>query len=218
MAQLPILTVLISLLAAPWAAVQTPTRGELRITPKFTGPEVLRDWTLDGTGTWAVSEGMLVLTKAGTPAGAIRRPAALAILKSPAFGRVTISAALRSTAPLETTNRDLEFIVGYQSPTRFYYIHLAGITNDVHNGIFLVADADRKRIDPGTTPPQLKDQQWHDARAVWDGASGSIDVYVDGSKTPVMHAVDRTLTSGQVGVGSFDDTGEFKNISIAGFR
>jgi len=53
---------------------------------------------------------------------------------------------------------------------------------------------------------------------VWDGESGSIDVYVDGSKTPVMHAVDRTLTSGQVGVGSFDDTGEFKNIAIVGVR
>jgi hypothetical protein len=218
MAQLPVLTVLISLLFGPLAAIQSPRRDEVRITPRLEGAGALQQWTLDGTGTWAISDARLVLTKAGTPGGGIRRPAALAIFNGPAFRRATISAALRSTAPVETTNRDLEFIVGYQSPTRFYYVHLAGITNDVHNGIFLVADADRKRIDPGTTPPQLKDQRWHEARAVWDGESGSIDVYVDGSKTPVMHAVDRTLTSGQVGVGSFDDTGEFKNIAIVGSR
>lgn len=194
------------------AARQTSVR------PNFGSTDRLADWDLDGSGTWTIRDGMMILSKAGTPAGPVRRPSALVILKTPAFSRASVTAEIRSTADVAVTNRDLEVVVGYQSPTRFYYVHLAGITNDVHNGIFLVADADRKRIDPGASPPQLTDQAWHEARVEWDGAAGQIDVYVDKSAKPVMQATDHVLTSGRVGVGSFDDTGEFRNIVVRGSK
>lgn len=186
------------------------------LRPSLAMPSDLSQFTLDGSGTWKVMDGLLVLAKAGTPAGTIRRPSALAILKSAPFLRVTIEAQIRSTAPIETHERDLEIIFDYQSPSRFYYVHLAGILNDVHNGIFLVADADRKRIDAGKTPAQLLDQAWHDARVVRDGSTGTIQVFMNGGKTPVMEATDKTWTNGQVGVGSFDDTGEFRRIVVTG--
>ena len=41
--------------------------------------------------------------------------------------------------------RDVQLILGYQSPTQFYYVHLSAKTDAVHNGIFLVNNADRRR-------------------------------------------------------------------------
>jgi hypothetical protein len=209
---------LVSVVGVVLALAPIRARQSTTLRPVLAKPSDLSQFTLDGSGTWEVKDGLLVLAKAGTPAGAIRRPSALAILKSDPFLRVTVEAQIRSTAPVETHERDLEFIVGYQSPSRFYYVHLAGILNDVHNGIFLVADADRKRIDPGKTPAQLLDQAWHDARVVRDGSTGSIQVFMNGGKAPVMEANDKTWATGQVGVASFDDTGEFRRIVVTGSK
>lgn len=182
----------------------------------FATADSLSKLTLDGSGTWEVKDRMLVLTKAGTPAGPIRRPSALAVLKSDPLVRATVQVEMRSTAPEEVKNRDLEIIFGYESPSRFYYVHLAGITDPNHNGIFLVDNKDRRRIDDGTAPPQLKDREWHRARLERDGSTGRIEIFVDDSKEPVLKATDTTIPSGRVGLGSFDDTGEFRNLSVAG--
>ena len=182
----------------------------------FATADSLSKLTLDGSGTWEVKDRMLVLTKAGTPAGPIRRPSALAVLKSDPLVRATVQVEMRSTAPEEVKNRDLEIIFGYESPSRFYYVHLAGITDPNHNGIFLVDNKDRRRIDDGTAPPQLKDKEWHRARLERDGSIGRIEIFVDDSKGPVLKATDTTIPSGRVGLGSFDDTGEFRNFSVAG--
>jgi len=184
--------------------------------PDLGAPDALSQFTLDGSGTWEVKDKMLVLTKAGTPGGPIRRPAALAVLKSEPLTKATVEVEMRSTAPEEVKNRDLEIIFGYESPSRFYYVHLAGITDPNHNGIFLVDNKDRRRIDDGTTPPQLKDREWHRVRLERDGASGRIDIFVDGSKPSVLRATDTTIASGRVGLGSFDDTGEFRSLAVTG--
>lgn len=185
-------------------------------TPNLGTADAINQFTLDGSGTWEVKDKMLVLTKAGTPAGPIRRPAALAVLMSEPLTKATVQVEMRSTAPEEVKNRDLEIIFDYQSPSRFYYVHLAGITDPNHNGIFLVDNKDRRRIDDGSTPPQLKDREWHRVRLERDGASGRIDIFVDGSKQPVLRATDSTIPSGRVGLGSFDDTGEFRAFSVTG--
>jgi hypothetical protein len=188
----------------------------LTVRPILEGADRLADWTLDGTGGWEISEGKLSLVKAGKPGGPFRRPGALAILKSPPFTRVTVEVELRSTAPPGLDVRDLDLVVGYESQSRFYYVHLAGRTDAVHNGIFLVADADRRRIDARTGVPQLKDQNWHRVRLERDPSTGSIEVYVDGSVAPVLKASDTTIQAGRVGFGSFDETGEFRAISVTG--
>ena len=182
----------------------------------FSAPDSIDKLTLDGSGTWEVKDHMLVLTKAGTPGGPIRRPSALAVLKSDPLVRADVQVEMRSTAPEEVKNRDLEIIFGYESPSRFYYVHLAGITDPNHNGIFLVDNKDRRRIDDGKAPPQLKDREWHRVRLERYGTTGRIEIYVDGSKQPALTATDTTIPSGRVGLGSFDDTGEFRGLSVAG--
>ena len=157
-----------------------------------------------------------MISKAGVPAGPIRRPAALAILKTEAFREIALEVDLRSHSPVDNPHRDLNLVVGYESPTRFYYVHLSAITDSVHNGIFLVNNANRRRIDDGKGKPQLRDSAWHRVRVERDGASGRIAVYVDKQKRPVLEAIDTTIPDGRAGVGSFDDAGEFRRISVTG--
>ena len=64
--------------------------------------------------------------------------------------------------------------------------------------------------------PPLVDGAWHKARLVRTAASGRIEVFVDDMKAPILVANDSTLGTGRVGVGSFDDTGEFRNIVVTG--
>jgi len=197
-------------------AASVRLQREQAIHPKLTVRSQLTDWDLDGSGSWDIADGKLQLIKAGTPSGPFRRPAALAILKTGSFEQVTIELDLRSSAPINVPRRDVELVVGYESPTRFYYVHLSAVTDDVHNGIFIVADADRRRIDSGKGITQMKDQGWHRVRVVRNGTTGDIEVFFDGSKSAVLSAVDTTIKSGRVGVGSFDDTAEFRNIEVRG--
>jgi hypothetical protein len=175
-----------------------------------------KDWTLDGNATWALRNSLLVLEKAGVPSGAIRRPSALAILQSVPLADVTLDVDLRSTAPLPDTTprRDVLLVGGYQSSTRFYYVHISATRDAVHNGIFLVADADRRRIDTRSERAVLKDNAWHHARLVRKVATGLLEVYIDSERDPIMTATDTTLSWGRVGVGSFDDTAEFRSVHL----
>ncbi|MGH8187837.1 MAG: hypothetical protein ACREUC_14850, partial [Steroidobacteraceae bacterium] len=159
------------------------------------------DWEFDGTGAWRIRGDVLVLEKAGVPAGPIRRPAALALLRDKSFEDVEFSVDIRSTAPADLAVRDVLLIVGYQSPSRFYYVHLSAKTDDVHNGIFIVDNADRRRIDDGKARARLTDQDWHRVRLVRRATTGSIQVFFGNETAPTVSATDRTLVSGRVGVG-----------------
>lgn len=191
-------------------------RQDVSIRPDLTKSKNIAQWDLDGTGSWQIESGKLVLAKAGIPSGPIRRPAALAILKTKPLLHSSIEADMLSTAAPDVARRDLDIIVAYESPQRFYYIHLSATSDDVHNGIFLVNNADRVRIDSGKSKPLLTDFSWRRVLVERDGQSGRIAVYMDESITPSLQAIDTTIRRGRVGLGSFDDTGEFRDIVVKG--
>ena len=204
--------VLLAGVCATAAAQETPVR------PDLTSPAALESWTLDGAGEWNIADGKLILVASGSlpDTMTIHRPAALAILKTDPFRRVTVEAELRLTAPLDSIRRDLTVIFGYESPTRFYYAHFGGITDAGNNGLFVVDNADRRRLDPPTPPPLLKDQDWHHVRLERDGSTGKVDVFFDDAAAPVYSVVDTTIRSGRVGFGSLNDYGEFRNVVVTG--
>ncbi|MBK8001363.1 MAG: hypothetical protein IPK15_22325 [Verrucomicrobia bacterium] len=55
---------------------------------------------------------------------------------------------------------------------------------------------------------------WHKVRLERNVAAGTIKVYFDDLTKPIMAAEDKTFSSGQIGFGSFDDTGMVDNIRI----
>jgi hypothetical protein len=209
-------TFVILLLPASAWAVSSDAR--FTATASLADPDALSQFELDDASAWAVEHGALVLKLAGKPAGPIRKPARWAILKTPELGDVTLRAKLRCDQAVERKGRDVLLFFGFQSPTRFYYVHLSNEVSYPHNGVFVVNDADRKRLDEQTSEPRLHDREWHDVRLVRDARSGAIEVYLDGSGRPVLTARDATLVHGRVGFGSFDDTAAFKDIVVEGAR
>lgn len=186
--------------------------GGRTLSPALAGPADAAAWEFQNADSWVVGDGVLQLHTPGSPGGPIRKPAEWAILRSPPFGSVTVEAEARADAPVTRMGRDVLIYFGYQSPTRFYYAHLSNETTAPHNGIFLVNDADRLRIDAGDAVPRLMDDEWHDVRLERNASSGAIRVYLDDVLT--LQANDTTLRSGRVGFGSFDDPAAFRDIEV----
>ena len=72
------------------------------------------------------------------------------------------------------------------------------------------------KISTKTTAGTDWDDEWHHARIVREVMSGTIEIYFDDMKTPAMTATDKTFAWGQVGIGSFDDTGRFDDVYLFG--
>ena len=81
-------------------------------------------------------------------------------------------------------------------------------------GIFIVNGEPRKRIAGTEADPALPDRDWHTVRVRRDVQSGSIEVFIDDSQEPLFNVVDHTFTCGQIGFGSFDETGDFDDIRL----
>jgi hypothetical protein len=148
-----------------------------------------------------------------------RSPFGMSLLKDVVVADFTLRVDAQSTTK-EYPHQDLCLFFGYQDPDHFYYVHLARVrTSDDHaNQIFIVNGADRAKISTKTSEGTNWGKGWHHLKLVRKPADGTIEVYFDDFDTPVMTANDKTFQSGQVGLGSFDDTGNFANFKLSGNR
>jgi hypothetical protein len=144
-----------------------------------------------------------------------RSPYNIALLRDVYLGDFILEARLKSTAR-DYDHRDLCLIFGYQDPVHFYYVHFGKKADDHANQIFIVNKADRKKISTESTAGTNWTDRWHQVRLVRDAAVGTIEVFFDDMEKPVMRAVDKTFAKGLVGLGSFDDTGEFDDVRVYG--
>ena len=143
--------------------------------------------------------------------GVPRRPLQFALIKGVEVGSFDFRARVRREG------RSMIVVFNYVDTLHFYYAHLSvdsGSKEPVHNGVFLVNGAPRVRIAGLEAPPALPDHAWRQIRVARDAASGQIEVWSDVSSQPLFKVVDRTLTCGQLGIGSFDETGDFDDVEL----
>jgi hypothetical protein len=141
-----------------------------------------------------------------------RRPQQFALVKGITVGSFTLETRVRREG------RSMLIVFNYVDTLHFYYTHLSadsGAKVDVHNGIFIVDGAARRRIAGTEAAPALPDTNWHKVRIERDVNSGSIKVFVDGEPQPRFSVVDNTFKCGQVGLGSFDETGDFTGVKLS---
>jgi hypothetical protein len=168
------------------------------------------DWKVEGQGASQVLE--LIAHRGPLPGP--RRPIQFALARTPDFAKVRVE--------LDTRPRgsSLMIVFAYRDPAHFDYAHLSvdtGIAQPVHNGIFHVFGGERVRISSQAGPGAFTaTNRWHHVLLTHNGQNGSIQVLVDGRALPALRASDLSLSAGRVGLGSFDEVGDFKNVKITG--
>lgn len=192
-------------------------------------PLLLREDFNDGASRWKPTDAsawqierdgdqnIYRLTKQSDYRPPHRSPVNIALLQDIHVSDFTLDAWVRSTSR-EYGHRDLCLFFGYQDPAHFYYVHLGRKADDHANQIFIVNDAARAKISTTSTPGTPWTDNWHQVRLTRDVESGAIAVYFDDLEKPAMTAEDKTFAWGRVGLGSFDDTGDFDDIRLHGKR
>ena len=166
-----------------------------------------RDWKLvteDGNR-------FLRLQKPG-PIGNPRRPVKFALWQADCVGDLQLTVRMRRI------DKSLIVVFGYQDRSRFYYAHLSSDdgSHSVHNGLFKVHGGSRYRIAGEGSAPALPSQDWHTIRIERTVADGRMAVYVDDDPKPRFEAIDPSFRFGRVGLGSFDETGDFDDLRLQG--
>jgi hypothetical protein len=197
-----------------------PSGYKLLYQKRFTGPEDLREFVMTDAKAWRVTKTndlvALDLVTQSKYEPAFRSPFNIALIADKVFKDFVLEADLLQTSK-EYGHRDMCLFLGMQSPTRFYYTHVATAADDHAHNIFIVKDAPRTKIAKETTKGVDWGQGvWHKIRLERKGSDGTIKVYFDDMSKPIMVGEDKTFESGYVGFGSFDDTGMVKNIRIWG--
>lgn len=175
-------------------------------------------WTVPEPSDWKIDEEagapVLHLAQSRGPLPGPRRPIQFALAETPAFGRVTV------TADVKPLRKSLIIVFGYRDEAHFDYAHLSTDTataQPVHNGIFHVYGGERVRISPERGPAAFASSgRWYHVSLTYDADTGIVGVTVDGKESPALNAVDLSMGAGRVGIGSFDETGDFKNVIIKG--
>jgi hypothetical protein len=178
------------------------------------------EWTVPVASDWKIEQQggveVLRLVEHRGPLPGPRRPIQFALRNTENYGRLTLEADVK---PLGAS---LLIVFAYRDEGHFDYAHLSvdpGTKQPVHNGIFHVYGGERVRISSEQGPAAFSSSgRWYHVRLVHDAVNGTVGVTVDGQSLPALEAVDRSLGPGKAGIGSFDETGEFKNVTITGSR
>jgi len=147
-----------------------------------------------------------------------RSPHSIALLKDVKVGDFELTVHVQNTNKTAGAHRDLCIFWGYQDPSHFYYVHFGAKADPHACQIFIVNDAPRVMITKQEAKGTPWTDGWHELKVVRRVKDGTIECYFDDMKKPLMTAKDTTFGAGLVGIGTFDDHGNFDEIVLRGER
>lgn len=148
----------------------------------------------------------------------VRSPHSIAWLKDKNVGDFVLTVKAKNTNFKAGNHRDLCLFWGRQDSSHFYYVHF-GAKADPHScQIFIVDGKPRTKItvNQAKGTPWGEATKWHTLRVVRKVKEGTIEVFFDNMDSPMMTAKDKTFQSGTVGLGTFDDHGNFDDFELRG--
>ena len=184
---------------------------------KFDSTKSLKDFVMTDANAWQFSpSNALELVKQSEYKPIVRSPVNIALIADKVFEDFVLDVELMQTGR-EYGHRDMCLFFGFQTPTNFYYTHIATAADPNAHNIFIVNGKPRTNIAKKTTKGVNWGLGiWHKVRLERTIADGAIRVFFDDMKEPIMIAEDKTFGAGYIGFGSFDDTGMVDNIRIRG--
>ena len=176
-------------------------------------------WQATDPAAWRIEDGrggkVLAQFRQSSYEPEVRSPFNINLVRDVVVGSFALELKMRSTTK-DYGHRDLCLFFGHQDPSHFYYVHIANQADAHANSIFIVDGKPRVSIARTRTEGTKWDDNWHSVRLVRDVEKGTIEVFFDNRAEPIMTAVDHRFKWGKVGVGSFDDTGQFDDIRLWG--
>jgi hypothetical protein len=182
------------------------------------------DWIPNFPDSWEVTDldgsKVYALTASGV-SSEVAAPKSWSVIADYDMASFEFSGRLKCMAEIDNPNRDLCIFFHYQDPTHFYYVHFSASSDERHNIIGLVNGSDRIKINiqpAGSSVFRLTDKEWHTFKVTYDAETGSISAFLDDMETPIVTAQDSVLGHGLFGIGSYDDTGYFDDITLKGTK
>jgi hypothetical protein len=147
-----------------------------------------------------------------------RSPPNIALLKGFNVGDFELTAKVQSTNVDAGPHRDMVIVWDYQGPSHFYYVHFGAVATPDTNScqIFIVNDAARRPITETPVKGTPWTNGWIDVKVARRIGDGAMEVYFDNMEKPFMTAHDKTFTWGRVGLGTFDDNGNWDDFKLYG--
>jgi hypothetical protein len=145
-----------------------------------------------------------------------RSPHSIAWLKDQKVGDFEITAKVQNTNPSGGNHRDLCVFWGRQSPSEFYYVHFGAKADPHACQIFIVNNDKRTMITKDQAEGTPWGDGWHEIKITRNVDTGRVNVYFDDMTKPLMTAEDVTFGAGEVGLGTFDDSGNFDDFVLRG--
>ncbi len=193
-----------------------PASYKLVYSQSFADAASMGDLVFANPTQWKHDAAGFIASTGASYAPPFRSPFSVAIIKSIKVTSFVMDAEMLQTSPSGDGHRDMVFIWNFLNPSQFYYAHISTAHDAVAHNILIVDNADRKAISTTfTTGYDWGRDVWKKLRVVRDVASGAMSVFdLDVPATPILTASDKTFTDGYVGFGSFDNSGQVRNVKV----
>jgi hypothetical protein len=194
-------------------------------TYSFDAETRLDDWTFTDRKAWRITKledgdpGQYALEQfqQSVYEPAVRSPFNFVLLPAGEVADFELTVEARSTAE-DTPYKDVCLVFGYQDASHFLYTHLGQKADDVHHQVHIVDGAPRKAITENRSFGTPWTKGWHTLRLRYQASDGRIEVRFDETIEPILTAHSTRFARGRVGLGTFDDTAQFRRIVLAGTR
>jgi hypothetical protein len=213
---------LLSLIAPVAAAADLPAGYKLLYEQKFDDDSSLKQFQMTDANAWKWVKtddghgGSMELVQQSKYKPIVRSPVNIALIADKIFTDFIVEVEMIQTGK-EYGHRDMCLFYGFQSPTNFYYTHIATAADPHAHNCFIVDGAPRENFAKEITKGVNWGLNiWHKVRIERTVKDGAIKVYFDEMSKPIMRAQNDKFKWGAIGFGSFDDTGRIDNIKIWG--
>ncbi len=212
------------LLSIPARSDESPAKENQKLPllfhEDFKSPDdALKQFTFTDKDAWKIitddvngaKQNVLSLFKQSNYKPPVRSPLNIAWINDLKVSHFILEAKCRITTEL-IPHRDLCFFLAGIDASHMIYCHVAQQEDKIHNQIHLVNGKDREPITVKHAKGTPWDDKYHTVKITRDDTG--VAVYFDG--TLLMTTGSKEFPTGKLGVGSFDDLGNFAEIIVWG--
>lgn len=193
-----------------------PAGYQLVYSQTFAEPASMGDLVFANPTQWKHDATGFIASTGASYDPPYRSPFSAAIIKSIKVTSFVMDAEMLQTSPDGDGHRDMVFIWNFVSPSQFYYSHISTAHDGVAHNILIVDNADRTAISATFSDGYDWGRDiWKKLRVVRDVQTGAMSVFdLDAPGEAILTASDKTFSDGYVGFGSFDNSGQVRNVKV----